>query len=454
MAYFLKPQYHFSPMIGWLNDPNGLIEFKEQYHLFYQFNPNSPNWGKMHWGHAVSKDLFHWMHLPVALYPEKSLSEKDYSGIFSGSAIEKDEQLVLMYTQYFDPDIFNNRFKEEQCIAFSKDGVNFEKHKGNPVIAKPPNQLFHDYRDPKIFKVSNNEYYCVIGAGENGIGKVLLYTSKDLYNWHFENVLCEFNPDCFGPVIECPDFFQLNGKWVILFSAGFTEKGKRKNYYAIGDFIGNKFLPDCIESLDLANDLYATQTFEDKNNRRIAIGWLHTPDRNNYSVDEGWAGIMSIPKELSIKDNRLIQQPVKEFQKIIMEKTENDKTLNSDRTLDISSLQNLIYLSIQNLSEGFQIVFVNKKDELILDKSMDSFEITELRNGTIEFKDAYKLENTLDKLDVYMDKTSIEIFFNNGEKVASFRTYPRDNYKKLIVNPFPKKSFSIFQVQPAFNCLL
>ena len=93
MAYSLKPQYHFSPMIGWLNDPNGLIEFNEQYHLFYQFNPHGPFWGKMHWGHAVSKDLFHWVHLPVALYPEKPFSEKDFSGVFSGSAIEKDGQL-------------------------------------------------------------------------------------------------------------------------------------------------------------------------------------------------------------------------------------------------------------------------------------------------------------------------------------------------------------------------
>jgi len=454
VAYYLKPHYHFSAMIGWLNDPNGLIEYKGQYHLFYQFNPHGPIWGKMHWGHAVSKDLFHWRHLPVALYPEQPLSEEDDSGIFSGSAIEKEDQLFLMYTQHFDPKIYPDKLKEQQCIAYSRDGVNFEKYPDNPVIATPPNENVHDYRDPKVFKMSENQYSCVIGAGENGVGKVLLYVSNDLLHWRFENVLCEFDPDRFGPVIECPDFFLLDGKWVLLFSAGFTTKGTRRNYYAMGDFKDNTFLPKCIEPMDFANDLYATQTFIDKKNRRIAIGWLHTPERNNYTIGEGWAGIMSIPKELSIREERLIQQPVNEFQSLIKEIPVDLKGENLDKSIDISSLDNCFHFTYKLEREDFQMVFVSGEDELILDQTLGYFEMTELRNGLIAYKAAYKMESSVDKMDIYMDKSSIEIVFNEGEKVGSFRIYPRDVYTDLLIKPFKKEGFSLYRVHPSFNCLL
>ncbi|MFW6263389.1 MAG: glycoside hydrolase family 32 protein [Thermotogota bacterium] len=441
-------------MIGWLNDPNGLIEYKNQYHLFYQFNPHGPTWGKMHWGHAVSKDLFHWMHLPVALYPDQPFSKEDDSGIFSGSAIEKDDQLLLMYTQYYDPNIFPDRLKEEQCIAFSEDGVNFEKYTGNPVIATPPNPSVHDYRDPKVFKMNDKQYYCVIGSGENGVGKILLYRSKDLYHWDYESVLCEFDPRRFGPVIECPDFFQLVGKWVLLFSAGFTTNGTRRNYYAVGDFRDNQFVPDCIEPMDLANDLYATQTFQDKADRRIAIGWLHTPERQNYTVKEGWAGIMGLPKKLDLKENKLIQQPVDEFHTLIEAAPFHLKGQESVKSIDIANLENCLFFTYKPEKKDFLIVFISGEDELILDQSMDYFEITELRNGMIELKEEYAMKNPVDKMDVYLDKSSIELIFNNGEKVGSFRIYPRDVYTDLRITPLKKDGFFLYRVYPSFNCLL
>src|SRR5699024_574045 len=183
----MRQHYHFMPETGWINDPNGLIYYKGRYHYFYQFNPYYGHWDYMHWGHAVSKDLVHWEYLPVALAPSEEYDDHIRGGCFSGSAIEHDAKLFLMYTGTFN---HGSGYEQKQCIAYSEDGIHFTKYEGNPVIYPPegvPSDLF---RDPKVWK-HDGIYYMVCGASRNKKAQALLYRSKDMIHWEFFNVLAE-----------------------------------------------------------------------------------------------------------------------------------------------------------------------------------------------------------------------------------------------------------------------
>ncbi len=444
MKYSLQPEYHFFPITGWMNDPNGLIQYKDNYHLFYQFNPSSTEWGPMHWGHAISKDLFNWQHLPVALYPEKRLNDIDLSGIFSGSAVEKDGQLYLMFTQFFDPKCFENHEKEQQGIAFSEDGIHFEKYRDNPVIAHPPSSLFHDFRDPKIWRGADSKYYCVLGSGEDNVGKILRYSSIDLKDWQFEDVLIEMDPEEFGPTLECPDFFKLADRWVLLFSAGFLTEGARKSYYIIGDFRDNRFYPENFGEIDLGNDIYAVQTFKDKKGRRILIGWIHTPERYNYTADEGWAGMMSLPRELCIQDNKLIQTPVDELKQFISEKNNFE---SSDKNIKIEDHANSFLFEANNIKEQGHITFKNDSDSLEINISSTDIEITEIRDNKTEYRDYYQVDNTIEALSLYIDKSSVEVFINSGEAVCSWRIYPQDVYREIVCSNLKQAKLKLSKIE-------
>jgi len=446
MTYSLKPKYHFFPITGWINDPNGLIQYQGKYHLFYQFNPSRPEWGPMHWGHAVSTNLFNWQHLPVALYPEETFEENDMSGIFSGSAIEKDDLLYLMYTQFFDPKCYENHPKEQQCIAYSNNGIDFEKLSNNPVISAPPTPLFHDYRDPKVWKGKDNRYHCVLGTGESGVPKVIHYSSPDLINWHYKGTLIELDPEEFGPIIECPDFFQLEDRWVLVFSAGFLTEGARKNYYIIGDFLNNHFHPSFFGELDIGNDLYAAQTFLDDQKRRILIAWVHTPERYNYTKDEGWAGIMSLPRELTLNKDGLSQTPVREIQQFY----HKERALEvKDEVIQIHSFSNCFVLNAQNIGNSCAIRFENTIDYLEFQVTENSLTLEEKRNGKNEYKDFYELDFTIDSLRIFIDHSSCEVFINNGKATCTWRIYPLDNYTSLILNNIPKDCLTINRINPS-----
>ncbi|MEA1883912.1 MAG: glycoside hydrolase family 32 protein [Thermotogota bacterium] len=447
MTYSLKPKYHFFPITGWLNDPNGLIQYQGKYHLFYQFNPSNPEWGPMHWGHAVSTDLFNWQHLPVALYPEETFEENDMSGIFSGSAIEKDDLLYLMYTQFFDPKCFENHPKEQQCIAYSTNGIDFEKFKDNPVIQAPPTPSFHDYRDPKVWKGKDNHYHCVLGTGENGIPKVIRYSSPDLINWQYEGTLIELDPKEFGPIIECPDFFQLEDRWVLIFSAGFLTEGARKNYYIIGDFLNNHFHPAFFGELDIGNDLYAAQTFLDDQKRRILIGWVHTPERYNYTQEEGWAGIMSLPRELKLNKDGLVQKPVLEIEQFYHQ--ENHLECKNE-VVNISPFSNCFVLKIKNIKHSCSIQLENNTDILEFKISENNLTLEEKRNRKNEYKDFYEMDFPIESLQIFIDHSSCEVFINNGKAICTWRIYPVDNYSSLIVDNLSKDDLIINTI----NCTL
>ncbi len=304
--------HHFEPQTGWMNDPNGLIFFKGRYHAFFQHNPHAPHWDAMHWGHAVSGDLLHWEELPIVLYPDRAY-END-GGCFSGSALEKDGKLYLFYTSV------GKELFQTQSLAVSEDGMTFEKYPGNPIIKSFPEEASRDFRDPKVFPFQD-EYRMVVGSGKDGVGKVLLYGSKDLYHWEYMGVLLEGAE--YGAVIECPDLFPLGDGYVLMFS-----RMKRETHsvlFLYGDFDGRTFTPRVKSQPEAGPHFYAPQTFLAPDGRRILIAWLYNWGK---PLDEGamMAGALTIPRALSVtKEGRVSTFPVGEAAHLLRE---TDETLH------------------------------------------------------------------------------------------------------------------------------
>lgn len=295
-------KYHFEPRKGWMNDPNGLIEFGGRYHAFFQHNPYAPKWDRMHWGHAVSRDLIHWEEWEIALRPEEPY--ENAGGCFSGSAIEKDGLLYLFYTSV------SEQWGQTQSAAVSRDGWHFDKLSENPLIRTYPADGSPEFRDPKVFRHGTG-YGMVCGSGKDGVGKVLLYRSDDLRHWEYEGVLYETRE---SGVLECPDLFPLGDRYVLMYS----RIGKRADAveFVIGEFDGRRFRAETRCVPESGPQFYAPQTFCDARGRRIMIGWMYDWER---PADAGadYAGALTIPRMLSLRDGRLCNYPVEEAQDLL-----------------------------------------------------------------------------------------------------------------------------------------
>jgi len=319
-----RPDFHLTPRVGWMNDPNGFIFYKGEYHLFYQYYPYKCMWGPMHWGHAVSSDLLHWSYLPAALAPDEVY---DHAGCFSGSAIAlPDGRLMLMYTGVRKEETADGEAADiqTQCLAFG-DGTGFVKYEGNPVLnasVLPEGGSRKDFRDPKIWQEKDGTYCCVIGnRPSDGSGQILLFTSADGIVWKFKSILAS-NQNRYGKMWECPDFFELDGKWVLLTSP--QDMLIDGNIYHSGngtlcltgsyDKENGRFTEEKNQPIDSGLDFYATQTTLAPDGRRIMIGWMQNWDSVSLRMpDAKWFGQMSLPRELSLKDGVLIQKPVREI---------------------------------------------------------------------------------------------------------------------------------------------
>ncbi len=322
---YWRPSVHFTPERNWMNDPNGMVFFRGEYHLFFQHNPYGAQWGHMSWGHAVSRDLVHWTELPVALEPD------ELGMIFSGSAVvdhdnttgffDAEPGLVALYTSAGDT--------QQQSIAYSTDrGRTWTKYAGNPVIENPG---VTDFRDPKVFWHAETARWIMSLAEGDRIG---FYGSPDLIHW---DRLGEFGAGqgAHGGVWECPDLFRLpvdgqpgRTKWVLIVSInpGGPAGGSGTQYF-LGDFDGNRFhndgAPGELLWVDQGADFYAAVTWSDvpeSDGRRLWLGWM-----SNWSYAEDvptspWRGAMSVPRELSLIDTptglRLAQRPVAELQRV------------------------------------------------------------------------------------------------------------------------------------------
>lgn len=304
----MRQHYHFMAQTGWLNDPNGLIYFRGKYHFFFQHNPYNGLWGSMHWGHAVSDDMLRWEYLPLALAPSETYDNHLCGGCFSGSAIEHDDKLFLMYTGTTNE---GNGFEQAQCIAYSEDGIHFDKYKGNPVLTAPegiPSDLF---RDPKVWK-HEDTYYMVCGASRDNKAQALLYRSKDMFHWTFFNVLAESRGE-WGYMWECPDFYPMGDKYVLTFSP--MGAGEHTAVYLVGDFDyeTGKFSYHVNGEIDWGFDYYAPQSFLAPDGRRIIVGWANEWEWMPHWKDwgptykEGWCGSFNIPREVRMMEDGTLQ---------------------------------------------------------------------------------------------------------------------------------------------------
>ncbi len=323
-----RPAFHLSSRIGWMNDPNGFSFYQGQYHLFYQYYPYNTVWGPCYWGHAVSKDLIHWEYLPAALAPDE---EYDKDGCFSGSAIElEDGRQMLIYTGVVKKETEDGSIRDlqQQCLAFG-DGLNYRKYENNPILTfqdLPKGCSPYDFRDPKIWQEEDGTYRIVTCCATPGRdAKIVLFQSKDGIHWGNGRQMIQ-NFDRFGKVWECPDFFQIDGKWVLLTSPmdmlpeGFEYHNGNGTLCLIGEFDeeSGMFTPQHDQAIDYGIDFYATQTLRTPDGRRIMIAWMQNWDTTpGYRLEPtSWFGQMTIPRELSVRNGRLYQWPVKELEQI------------------------------------------------------------------------------------------------------------------------------------------
>jgi beta-fructofuranosidase len=322
----LRPQFHLLPAANWMNDPNGPIYWHGQYHMFFQYNPGAAVWGDMHWAHAVSADMVHWKHLPIALAPTPGGADQD--GCFTGSAVDDHGTATFVYTgvrsapaaQATLRDGVNN-FRETQCLATSQDtDLRTWKKVAQPIIEPPSDPLLTGFRDPFLWKEGDVWYLGVASGLRKQGGRVLIYRSKDLRQWENVSVLVsgkwngKDTPDVVdsGEMWECPDFFALGGKHVLIYST------ERKVYWQSGelDHAKMEFHSQRQGLLD-TGAYYAPKTQTGANGERILWGWITEKRSDDELRKAGWAGCMSLPRVLTLDaDGQLLMRPAREVAKL------------------------------------------------------------------------------------------------------------------------------------------
>ncbi|MEI3197064.1 MAG: glycoside hydrolase family 32 protein [Lachnospiraceae bacterium] len=441
-----RPAFHISPYVGWMNDPNGFSCYKGEYHLFYQYNPYQTQWDSMHWGHVVSKDFLHWDYLPAALAPDE---DYDKIGCFSGSAIElEDGRQLLMYTSVQQEKLDDGTVRDVQTQSVAVgDGLDYEKYAGNPVLTAkdlPEGASKADFRDPKIWKEEDGCYYCVIGSRPaDGSGQILLYRSKDGFQWEFVSILDE-NQNRYGKMWECPDFFELDGKYVLLTSPqdmlpeGLEYHNGNGTLCVIGELDPktHKLKEQFSQSVDYGIDYYAMQTLLAPDGRRIMIAWMQNWDTLAYRRnDSKWFAQMSLPRELSIKNGRLYQVPVRELDAMRTNKVAYTDVVIKDTRITLDQVEGRtvdLELVIRpedktNVYEKFELRFAeNEKyhsalsfrpheSVLKIDRKFSGSERAVIHQRRCQVnKDSNEL-----KLRVVLDRYSVEVFINDGEQVMS-----------------------------------
>lgn len=432
----LKYDYHVTGEMGWINDPNGFVYFQDAYHLFYQHHPYSTQWGPMHWGHVMSRDLIKWEYLPIAIAPH--VLDAGGGAAFSGSAIEIDGELYVMYTE-------NWIGYQHQVIAKSSNGIDFQMiHEGKPVIDATHLPFYAnpvDFRDPKIF-VKNGTYYAVIGSRQiNQFGQVLLFKSNNLTDWSHVGPVIQGNlrsVHVLGYMFECPDLFELNGKDVLIMSPQ-QIPGHRNNFgtvYVTGTLnlqtgaLEGWNLGD-IEEIDYGFDFYAPQTMIDPLGRRIMVAWMQSWNRSPMTGHLGWAGAMTIPRVLSLDaSNKLIQYPVEEVKHYRtygnqMSETRTGK-FDTGFSGNVADMEIKLYpgsgktgvtLFGDANGKGVHVyyengmVYLNRTDRMNGRHSGDFYNITQVPVSL-------NPDGSLD-LRILLDKYSVEVFINGGRRAMT-----------------------------------
>lgn len=463
-----RPQYHFTPLKGWMNDPNGLVFYGGEYHLFYQYFPDSTVWGPMHWGHAISKDMVHWEHLPIALYPDS------LGLIFSGSAVidwkntsgfgtVKNPPMIAMFTYHnMDWEKAGRIDCENQGIAYSLDkGRTWTKFRKNPVVKNPG---VKDFRDPKIiWNEAIQKWNLILSAHD----KVKIYSSVNLKEWKFES---EFGSDAgaHGGVWECPDLFVLKvdgkslEKWVLLvnMNPGGPNSGSGTQYF-VGNFDGRQFIPASKETswLDYGRDNYAGVTWSDvpkADGRRLFLGWMGNWNYAQLVPTHPWRSAMTILRELKLDQAngkfRVKSVPVQEMSqlqnrasKISLESgaISGEKQLDT-KAIDLNQCELVFILEVgEKTPDTFGIILENALGETMKigysDKNKQFF-ADRTKSGNMSFSEnfsgidiaPYRIGKEI-QLHLFIDAASVELFVDEGKLVMTELVFPTEKFTRLKV---------------------
>lgn len=437
-----KPSYHASPRIHWMNDPNGLIQYRGEYHLYYQHNPYSEEWGNIHWAHKKSKDLIHWEELPIALAPSEWY---DKDGCFSGSSIEHEGKLYVYYTSnvFTSPQGLPDDLLQQQCLAISEDGgISFTKYENNPIIEAPPAGIGQNnhFRDPKVWK-HGDHWYMVLGTKKDDKGKVLLYRSHNLLEWEYVSVIAQ-SDGSMGYMYECPDLFRIGEYDILLISPEGVRDYPLSGYY-VGklDYETGTYTHGAFHVLDDGFHFYAPQTMEDHLGRRVLIGWM---PMNGRKLGKSWSGAMTIPRVLTLDEHneRLIIQPVEELIKLRTQHIQH-KQLIVDSSLEqaLPKLQGrraelkVAYNLTESDAQEFGISILasdQREEETVIRYSVSSNELTldcsKSYNGSDRVK-SITLGQASDQLILHLliDHSVVEIYVNEGERVLSCFVFPKES---------------------------
>ncbi len=472
-----RPQYHLTPPQMWANDPNGLVYYKGEYHLFYQHHPYSTVWGPMHWGHAISRDLVNWEHLPIALYPD------DNGAIFSGSAVIDwqntagfgKEAMVAIFTH-------DKRGQESQSLAHSTDqGRTWTKYAGNPVLLAPTN--LRDFRDPKVCwygKPDDGHWVMSLTAGD----AILFFTSANLRDWTASG---RFGFCCGASqgFWETPDLFELpvDGgpatRWVL--TTGVHDgapAGSTGMQYFVGAFDGKTFTSEnpkeTVLWVDYGADYYAAQSWSNEpNGRRIMLAWQSNGRYANLIPTSTWRGGFSLPRELSLATTadgiRLIQQPIGELQSLRCAGQHwEEQTLAPDTNL----LANVRGETFEIIAEfhakttarrlGFRVrAGANEYTAIGFNPRQNTLFVDRSRAGQSSFCDGFANTQLADlvrdqdviRLHIFVDRASVEVFAQDGLVVFSNCIFPSSQSQGLGLftegEPVTLNSLDVYQLNPA-----
>ena len=476
MSESCRPRYHVSVPFGWANDPNGLICFRGKVHLFHQHYPHKPEWGPMHWDHVTTEDFVHWEKRPVALWPDKPYEL--VCGCCSGSTIEKDGRLYLMYTAA-------QPMMQRQCLAVSEDGDHFEKLPDNPILTAEmlsPEIYEEDFRDPRMF-VRDGVYYLIAGIRylkdgrrrepaptgqrtttdprqpapehkKEGWGNLCLLKSDDLFHWSYVGHLLDRQPGIgedfyrLNGVYECPDYFVADSGAEVLISSpqnlpqsGNLYQNIHSVLYMLGhlDFDTGRFEIGAIGEVDSGFDFYAAQTVRMPDGRIVMIAWKEMWDRSFPSRAEEWAGTYTLPRELTVEGDRLIQRPVREIEAFRGEPTHISEADADREEITLAGIGgNVIELrftlepgsaarsGVKLFCDGEHetlLYYDRSKGLLVFDRSRSGEALT----GAEENVDIRVCEigpqDRID-LDLFLDVSSLEVFVNGGRNTMTGNVYP------------------------------
>lgn len=428
-----RQSLHLMPPTGWLNDPNGLCQFQGVYHAFFQYSPFDADGGVKMWGHYTSRNMLDWKYEGVTLYPDQPF---DCSGVYSGCAFLEDEIMYLYYTGSVkledrdDYDYINSGREANTILVTSHDGRTFGRKKLLMKNEDYPEDLTLHVRDPKVWK-EDGIYYMIQGArSREDEGQVILFSSEDKINW---NVCGRIKTvERFGYMWECPDYFEIDGQKILSASVqGLTgEKWEDRNVYQSGYFIvtgdirGDYSLSD-YRLWDYGFDYYAPQSFETEDGRRILTAWMGMPDCKEYSNrqnEDGWQHCFTFPREVYIKDGKVLQRPVRELEerKAVLKETESSAKLSGCHVFDAE---------ISDISDNQFHAVIASKLHLRQEDGRFIMEFRDDENGEVSIGRGCRYADTgeVRNVRILADESSVEVFVNDGEYVFSTRYYP-DEY--------------------------